>query len=171
MVENKFKKSWQAGQNCPAVKKVYKVVENHNFLVPYDKYLKQYGNEVFRYHGTGRSCKLGDDGQTTLCTSSSCAVCSILKTSFQVRLAAPGGWFGQGVYSSSASSMSAGYSRGSGAMFLTKVVLGNLCNVTQLMNACPHGYQSVEYDKNGPLNETVVYTNEAIRPVFLIIFA
>ena len=32
------KKSWQAGQS-PSIKKVYKVVEDSNFLVPYDKYL------------------------------------------------------------------------------------------------------------------------------------
>jgi hypothetical protein len=171
MVEKKFKKSWQGGQACPSIKKVYKVVENSNFLIPYDEYLKQHGNECFRYHGTRRSCQLGNDGQTTLCTSSSCAVCSILKTSFKVSLATPGGWFGQGVYSSSASSMSAAFSRGSGAMFLTKVVLGKNCKVSQGMSSCPLGYTSVEYDANGPSNETVVYTNEAIRPVFLIMFA
>jgi len=169
MVENKFKKSWKAGQNCPAVKKVYKVVEDYNFLVPYDKYLKQYGNEGFRYHGTRRGCKLGDDGQTTLCTSSSCAVCSILKTSFQVSLANPGGSFGQGIYTSSASNKSAGYS--SGVMFLTKVVMGKVYKVTSSARSCPSGHQSVVYNANGPSDETVVYTNEAIRPVFLIIFA
>jgi len=109
LVEKKFKKSWQSGQACPSIKKVYKVVENSNFLIPYDEYLcvflptlaeawklifcdrKQHGNECFRYHGTGRGCQLGDEGHTTLCKSSSCAACSILKTSFQVNLANPGG--------------------------------------------------------------------------------
>lgn len=77
-------------------------------------------------------------------------------------------------------------------MFLTKVVLGQVHNVSQFaeVNSCPSGSQSVssslptENDKslnswwaqvvfdriNGQLNETVVYTNEAIRPVFLILF-
>ena len=54
---------------------------------------KKHGNECFRYHGTERGCRLGDDGHTTLCNSSSCSVCSILKTSFQVKLArSSGAW-------------------------------------------------------------------------------
>jgi hypothetical protein len=52
---------------------------------------KTYGNESFCYHGTERSCRLGDDGQTTLCPSSFCKVCSIIRTSFEVNLANPSG--------------------------------------------------------------------------------
>jgi len=172
MVVGKFQKSWTT-QPCPLVKKVYKVVEQATFRIPYDKYLKTHGNECFRYHGTNRSCRLGDNDHTTLCTSSSCSVCSILKTSFKVSLANPGGAFGQGVYTSSASSKSASYSS-DGVMFLTKVVLGQVHNASQFaeVNHCPPGAQSVVYDRmNGQLNETVVYTDEAIRPVFLILFA
>jgi len=172
MVETKFQQSWKNGQPCPSVKKVYKVVEDSNFLVPYDKYKQQYGNESFRYHGTGRSCQLGDEGHATLCKSSSCAACSILKTSFQVSLANPGGAFGQGVYTSSASNKSASYTT-CGLMFLTKVILGNVHSVSAFaeVKSLPSGCQSVVFDRmNGQLNETVVYTNEAIRPVFLIIF-
>jgi len=58
-------------------------------------------------------------------------------------------------------------------MFLAKVVLGNVRNVTEFeeVKSCPRGYQSVVFDRMyGRLNETVVYTNEAIRPVFLMIF-
>jgi hypothetical protein len=51
----------------------------------------KYGNEQFRFHGTNRRCRLGDDGHTTLCTSSLCSACSIIKTSFKVSLANPGG--------------------------------------------------------------------------------
>jgi hypothetical protein len=172
MVTDKFQESWKASGRCPPVKKVYKVVEPSSFLIPYDNYLKQYGNECFRYHGTGRSCQLGENGHTTLCSSSSCAVCSILRTSFKVSLANPGGAFGAGVYTSSASNKSANYSS-NGVMFLTKVVLGNVHNVGQFeqVKSCPYGRQSVIFDRmNGQLNETVVYTNDAIRPVFLILF-
>jgi len=58
-------------------------------------------------------------------------------------------------------------------MFLTKVVLGNIYTVDEFAEVryCPPGYQSVVFDKhNGIRNETVVYTNDAIRPVFLIVF-
>jgi len=172
MVQKKFQKSWKAGQP-PSVEKVYKIVENSNFLVRYDKYLKKHGNECFRYHGTQRGCRLGDDGHTTLCTSSSCSACSILKTSFQVRCAKSSGAFGAGIYTSSASNKSASYTS-SGIMFLNKVVLGKVHNVSQFadVKSCPRSCQSVVFDRmNGQLNETVVYTNDAIRPVFLIVFA
>jgi len=171
MVVQKFQKAWKVVEPCPPVKKVYKVVEKSSFLIPYDKYLKNHGNECFRYHGTNRGCQLGDDGHTTLC-SSSCSVCSILRTSFKVSLANTGGAFGPGVYTSSASNKAASYSS-SGVMFLTKVVLGNVHMVGQFeaVKSCPPGSQSVVFDRmGGALNETVVYTNEAIRPVFLIMF-
>jgi len=58
-------------------------------------------------------------------------------------------------------------------MFLTKVVLGNVYTVNEFaeVRSCPPGYQSVVFNRlNGTRNETVVYTNDAIRPVFLIAF-
>ncbi|KIM72326.1 hypothetical protein PILCRDRAFT_829822 [Piloderma croceum F 1598] len=171
MVEIKFQKAWKYG-TCPAVRKIYKVVENLNFLIPYDNYLKQHGNEVFRYHGTQRSCNLGDEGQRALCTSLSCPACSILKTSYQVKFAKASGAFGAGVYTSSAANKSASYSSG-GVMFLNKVVLGKVHNVNAFgsVSSCPPGCQSVVFDRNnGTLNETIVYTNDAIRPVFLVMF-
>jgi len=58
-------------------------------------------------------------------------------------------------------------------MFLTKVVLGKVRTVSTFneVMSCPPGYQSVVFDRqNGTLNETIVYRNDAIRPVFLILF-
>ena len=52
---------------------------------------KRVGQEVFRYHGTARRCTLGNDGNTQLCTSTACPLCSILRTSFKVSLANPTG--------------------------------------------------------------------------------
>ncbi|KIM75122.1 hypothetical protein PILCRDRAFT_827538 [Piloderma croceum F 1598] len=160
---------------CPLVKHVYRVVESWNSFNSYQEYLRVHGNEGFRYHGTDRSCQLGDDGHATLCQSPFCKACSIIRTSFEVSLANPGGAFGQGIYTSSASNKSANYSESpsSGLMFLAKVVLGNVRRVDGFaeVKECPAGFQSVEYDRqNGKLNETVVYTNDAIRPVFLIVF-
>jgi hypothetical protein len=89
-----------------------------------------------------------------------------------VSLANPGGAFGQGIYTSSAANKSASYSP-NGIMFLNKVVLGNAYRVGQFaeVRSCPPGYNSVVFDRNnGNLNETIVYRNDAIRPVFLIVF-
>jgi len=59
-------------------------------------------------------------------------------------------------------------------MFLTKVVMGKEYFVSDFaeVKSLPSGYHSVVFDRlNGMLNESVVYEDAAIRPVFLIIFA
>jgi len=94
MVKSKFRRAWKAGL-CPNIKSVHRVVESSASIDAYSAYLHKYGNEQFRFHGTNRRCRLGDDGHTTLCTSSLCSACSIIKTSFKVSLANPGGAFGQ----------------------------------------------------------------------------
>jgi len=156
MVESKFRQSWKAGTPCPSVKNVYRVVESSASIDAYYGYLNTHGNECFRFHGTDRRCRLGDDGHTTLCTSSFCSVCSIIRTSFKVSLANPGGAFGQGIYTSSASNKSATYTE-NGIIFLAKVVLGKTYNVTRFgqVKSCPVGSQSVVFDKmNSERNET-----------------
>ncbi|PPQ90293.1 hypothetical protein CVT25_013118 [Psilocybe cyanescens] len=175
MVEKKFKSSWKnPGSTCPPVKKIYKIIENKNFLQPYDRYKKSVGNEVFCYHGTTRKCTLGAAGNTQLCANTTCALCSILRTSFKTSLANPSGAFGPGVYSSSASNKAFSYTgAGTGAVLLSKVVLGNVraVNGWNEVMSCPPGFNSVVFDRqNGSLNETIVYTDDAIRPVFLMIF-
>ncbi|CCM03572.1 uncharacterized protein FIBRA_05708 [Fibroporia radiculosa] len=170
MVETKFNKAWKQGTR-PAIKHVYKIIESAGFLQPYDAYRKRIGNEKFRYHGTSRQCKLGDTGQTMLCSQTNCAVCNILKTSFKVSLAKPSGAFGAGVYSSSASNKSMSYSNG--VVLLTKVILGRIYSASRFneVMSLPAGYNSVVFDRmNGTLNETIVYSDDAIRPVFLIVF-
>jgi len=173
-VEKRFKRAWKGSTPCPPIKKIYKIIENKSFLIPYDRYKRRIGNEVFRYHGTKRSCTLGSQGNTRLCSSTACALCSILRTSFKVSLASPSGAFGAGVYTSSAANKAYSYSdSGTGAVILTKVVLGTVYEVqawNQVMS-CPPGHNSVVFNRqNGTLNETVVYTDDAIRPVFLIVF-
>ncbi|KAF8802255.1 hypothetical protein BYT27DRAFT_7197347 [Phlegmacium glaucopus] len=174
-VEKRFKRAWNGGGGpCPPIKKIYKIIENKSFLASYDRYKKTIGNEVFRYHGAKRGCTLGSQGNMRLCSSTACALCSILRTSFNVNLASPSGAFGPGVYTSSAANKAYSYTDGgTGAIILTKVVLGTAYTVrgwNQVM-ACPAGYNSVVFDRqNGALNETIVYTNDAVRPVFLIIF-
>jgi hypothetical protein len=175
LVQQKFDSAWKYGTK-PTIKKIYKIIENKNFLQPYDQYKRKIGRstEVFRYHGTSRKCTLGSNGNTRLCNDSGCALCCILKTSFKTSLANPNGAFGAGIYSSSAANKAYSYSnQGNGAMILTKLVLGKVFNVTNFaaVTSCPAGYHSVVFDRNGgSLNETIVYSDDAIRPVFLITF-
>jgi len=172
MVEHKFQQSWKVNTPCPQVKNVYRIILDSTSVESYDSYLWAHGNESFRYHGTERTCAIGQDGYTTLCMSPSCKACSIIRTSFEISLSNPGGAFGQGIYTSSATNKSARYTH-SGIMFLTKVVLGNIKTVSRFAEVigCPPGYQSVVFDRyGGNWNETVVYTNDAIRPVFMIAF-
>jgi len=58
-------------------------------------------------------------------------------------------------------------------MLLTKVVLGKVRKVTgwKEVTLCPPGFNSVVFERqNNCLNETIVYFDDAIRPVFLIMF-
>ncbi|KAF9473762.1 hypothetical protein BDN70DRAFT_915550 [Pholiota conissans] len=172
-VENKFKNSWKTSSNkLPIIKRIFKIIEGNEFLQPYDRYKMSVGNEVFRYHGTTRSCILGSGNQTQLCTNSTCSLCSILKTSFKTSRASPKGSFGPGIYSSAASNKACGYVAKAGVIILTKVILGNSheASARGMVKACPPGFTSVVYSQNGPDDETVVYSDDAIRPVFLITF-
>ncbi|RXW13129.1 hypothetical protein EST38_g12724 [Candolleomyces aberdarensis] len=111
MVENKFKNSWTAGASnpLPTISKIFKIIENDDFLKPYDQY------RAYSYCGP------------------------------------------------------------TGALLLTKVVLGNIRTVNgwNEVMSCPPGNDSVVFDRKVgtvSLNETIVYSNDAIRPVFLIMF-
>jgi hypothetical protein len=68
---------------------------------------KKEGNERQLWHGTGRVCNLGDPGNTTPCANRGCALCSIVRGSFDVsKVTAYTGWarFGAGIYTTSRSS-------------------------------------------------------------------
>jgi len=44
------------------------------------------GNENRRWHGTHRQCNLGDSGHTQFCSSTTCSLCCIVRTSFDLSL-------------------------------------------------------------------------------------
>ena len=51
------------------------------------------GNENRFWHGTRRTCNLGDKDKTRLCSSSQCSLCSIIRNSFDVSVCkARTGW-------------------------------------------------------------------------------
>jgi len=141
------------------------------------------GNEKRRWHGTRRTCNLGDKDQTRLCSSSRCSLCSIIRNSFDVSVCkANTGWsrFGQGIYTSSTSSKSDGYSSNGcqsslKAVLLNKVIVGKGCKLLKdnpSLTAPPQGYDSVLGEKGQALNhdELVVYINDAIRPAYLVMY-
>jgi len=177
MVEKKFQAGWKdTTQTCPPLLQVYKIVESMAFHDPYTKHKNQVGNEHFAYHGVPRQCKLGE-GTTSLCTDAKCAACNILRTSFDVRFARADGAFGAGIYTSTAVNKAEVYSgkfQGStGAMLLNKVVLGKPYKATRFkeVTSLPSGHDSLIFDnEGGKKNETIVYSNNAIRPVFFLVF-
>lgn len=115
------------------------------------------GNEQRRWHGTKRVCNLGEAGNTTLCTDNKCALCCIIRESFDIKYYKSNtkwGRFGAGIYTSSTSSKSNDYSQSLGvssmkAMLLNKVVVGRgekLIQDSPNLTAPPTaGYDSVCY--------------------------
>ena len=128
------------------------------------------GNQQRRWHGTRRACKVGDAGHTTLCTSTGCALCSIIRSSFSMSYASSGWYvthtfidiceltkvlsFGRGIYTSSTSSKSDSYSSNTSssslkAMLLNKVIVGRgykTSTMSSSLTAPPSGYDSVSVD-------------------------
>ncbi|KAJ3979262.1 hypothetical protein F5890DRAFT_1589450 [Lentinula detonsa] len=197
-VTDQFKASWRhTGTKPPSVKRIYKIVSPQSSLASYNAYKstveargqfvaagRSAGNENRRWHGTKRECCFGDGkGFMQFCGSQTCSLCCIVRTSFDLGLfGKKTGWgrFGKGIYTSSTSSKSNDYSTNEcrsplKAILLNKVVVGKGCKLTQdnvALTSPPQGYDSVLAEKGGSLNydELVVYTNDAIRPSFLVMY-
>ncbi|KAJ3739016.1 hypothetical protein DFH05DRAFT_708172 [Lentinula detonsa] len=197
-VTDQFKASWRhTGTKPPSVKRIYKIVSPQSSLASYNAYKstveargqfvaagRSAGNENRRWHGTKRECCFGDGkGFMQFCGSQTCSLCCIVRTSFDLGLfGKKTGWgrFGKGIYTSSTSSKSNDYSTNEcrsplKAILLNKVVVGKGCKMTQdnvALTSPPQGYDSVLAEKGGSLNydELVVYTNDAIRPSFLVMY-
>lgn len=65
---------------------------------------KPRGNENRRWHGTTRTCNIGDKGVTTFCSDSSCSLCGIMRASYDRSFSVSAGMFGAGIYTSATSS-------------------------------------------------------------------
>ncbi|KAJ3561712.1 hypothetical protein NP233_g10027 [Leucocoprinus birnbaumii] len=195
-VSDQFKASWRHSTQCPPVRRVYKICSPASSLAAYNTYKgtveargqfvgqgRSAGNENRRWHGTRRECHLGDKGHTQLCSSQTCSLCCIVKTSYDLNLfGKKTGWgrFGRGIYTSSTSSKSNDYSQNDcksnlKAMLLNKVIVGKGYKLTHDLTSLtspPSGFDSVLAEKGGSLNydELVVYTNDAIRPSFLVMY-
>jgi len=150
---------------------VYEVDDSYASQREYDEYRDQVGNEQFLFHGTSHECGIGQY-TTTICESATCSACNIARWSYTLDLAQRG-WFGPGIYSTCASSKAARFAPGSThAVFLNRVAVGRAYNASAgEVKRLPYGYDSVVFNGKGmEKNETVVYREDAIRPMFLLLF-
>jgi len=109
-------------------------------------------------------------------------MCRIIESSFQLARAGERtnfGRFGEGIYTSATSSKSNDYYGGSAspnrAVLLNDVVMGKtikLTTNTPNLTEPPAGYDAVIGEPGGDLNydESIVYTNDAIRASYLIVY-
>ncbi|KAG8990903.1 hypothetical protein FRB94_004822 [Tulasnella sp. JGI-2019a] len=198
-IVNQFDASWRhTNKPKPEVKYVYKINQSEVITFNYARYRdaveargnfiaqrRSPGNECRRWHGTRRTCTLGDDpDDAELCGSSSCPLCCIISTNFKRELINTSGRsfnrFGVGIYASATSSKSDDYcSNGTfspyKAMLLTHVVVGKGIKLTQdstTLTDAPSGYDSVLGETGGSLkyDEVVVYNNAAIQPAWLVVY-
>lgn len=198
-VVEQFNQSWRhpTPNGLPTVRKVYSVLAPAATTARYQGYkvsveargqhaspTRAAGNENRRWHGTFRECRLGDKGHTQFCHSPACSLCCILKSSFDLSMYKKNtkwGRFGAGIYTSSTSSKANDYSRNSPqssnlkALLLSKVVVGKGCKMKHdnpTLTAPPAGFDSVLAEVGGTLNydEVIVYTNDAVRPAYLVMY-
>lgn len=168
------------------VVKLYKIYSREQHMKRFRAYKSRVGNPRRRWHGTTRACRIGDDpANSGFCSTQGCSMCGILQNSFMLAKAGKAGpssyqRFGQGIYSSATSSKAYDYINNSGnspyrAMFLCEVIMGKVWKPPQedhTLTKPPPGYDSVVGEPGLTVNydEAVVYTNDAIRPEYLVIF-
>ncbi|KAJ3763958.1 hypothetical protein EV360DRAFT_77911 [Lentinula raphanica] len=201
-VERLFSKGWRHRQKPrPVIQGIFKILSSDESLEAYAIYKSQVqafnllsrykkgANEQLCFHGTRRSCALGDDSdQLFLCNSAECSLCCIIRGSFDIARSGDANSFkrfGAGIYTTSCSSKaddyySVGRSRQQHpqdlrVLLLNRVVVGkphNRRHNATHMNQPPSGHHSVIGLPGVDLNfeETVVYHNDAIRPAYLVVY-
>lgn len=195
-VSEQFDRQWRHKVAKKKVKKVYFVILDRQQMANYNAHKEKVESnnhtsasrqmvEMKMWHGTARICLLGNPGNTQLCEDAGCGVCGIIESSFDLGLyKGTTGWgrFGRAIYSSATSSKAATYSKSPrvstlNAMLLATVVVGNpeiLYQDSPDRTQPSPGYDSVlgKPGGGGRLNydECVVYTNDAIRPAYLVMY-
>ncbi|KAH9932390.1 ADP-ribosylation [Fomitopsis serialis] len=191
-VSKQFRGQWKHPTPVPTVIKVWKIFCDKQHNDEFSRYRLSVertreipgGNSKRRWHGTIRACKIGDsESQPAVCNNSVCSLCGIIKTSFRLAKFSHRtnfGRFGAGIYTSATSSKANDYVQERGgspykAMLLSDVVMGKAIKLTvdsPSLTQPPVGYDSVVGQPGKSLNydEAIVYKNEAIRPLFLVIY-
>ncbi|KAH9932379.1 ADP-ribosylation [Fomitopsis serialis] len=191
-VVSRFASQWRHPTAKPKVVKIWKIhcfPYINNRFTEYQRAIASKnsavrGNTRLLWHGTIRTCRIGDSGNN-VCTRSDCSLCGILKASFSVAKVGQHhkfSRFGAGIYTTATSSKANDYVQERGgspykAMLLNAVVAGAEAKMTRndtTLSKPPGGCDSVlgvpgaksvlNYD------EVVVYRDDAIRPSFLVIY-
>ncbi|KAF8343525.1 hypothetical protein F5887DRAFT_289226 [Amanita rubescens] len=198
-LEQQFLDGWKhPDKEKPPVQAIFKILFSGESLEQYGQYrtrvagtfffnffTKSNGNEQLLFHGTTRGCLLGEDNNSVfLCNLTDCLVCNVIRNSFDVGkcgLKNKFRRFGSGIYVTACSSKADDYSMNTSknaafhVLLVNRVVVGKpykrLHNATG-MTEPPSGYHSVFGEPGADLNyeETVVYSNEAIRPAYLMVY-
>lgn len=198
-LEQQFNDGWRhPNKERPSVRTIFKILFSEESLQPYLGYRERVTgsslfslfwkadpNEQLLFHGTTRACLLGEDANSVyLCDIPDCLLCNVLRDSFDVDKCGNKNKFkrfGAGIYVSACSSKADDYSKNLSrksalrVMLINRVVVGKpfkrLYNATY-MKEPPAGYDSVVGEPGADLNyeETVLYTNDAIRPAYLIVY-
>ncbi|KAG9041085.1 hypothetical protein FS842_002728, partial [Serendipita sp. 407] len=163
------------------------IESKHKFT---DKKLRP-GNEQPRWHGTLCTCGLtATNSNGILCTSPGCSLCNIIRVSYDISYAGiKWGRYGKGIYSTCTSSKASDYSKNAissplKAVLLNEVVIGKgiiMSTDSPGLSGPPAGYDSVlavprkRLRRGGPpaglnYDETIVYRNDAIKPVYLVLY-
>ncbi|KIJ94265.1 hypothetical protein K443DRAFT_134797 [Laccaria amethystina LaAM-08-1] len=191
----KFLEGWKHPEKqMPHVHAIFKIMSSEASLKPFHEYRahivnapsqKNPANEQFLFHGTTRSCFLVEDRyKVRLCDLQRCSLCRIIDESFDIAKCGTKhnfNRFGRGIYTSACSSKADDYISNTDEAGMLRVVLVNRVivgmpyeqrrNATKLVQP-PSGYHSLTGTPGIHLNyeETVVYSNDAIRPAFLIVY-
>lgn len=108
-IENQFYSSWQhPNTRTPKIKHIFYLLHqsphSHAQLLRNRAYMRRLGNEKMLFHGTLRTCQIGDTpGSLYPCNRSDCKLCAILRCSFDPNKSHDG-MFGHGVYTTPVSS-------------------------------------------------------------------
>ncbi|KAF8830105.1 hypothetical protein HHX47_DHR2000569 [Lentinula edodes] len=199
-VRDQFYYSW-TDPNSPCVKHIFKIMYPEEMTTAYHRYKRTIearsqfaafppmsaGNEAQSWHGTNRECLLGERDRSRFCISSSCSLCCVIKSSFDIGFVKTNvARFGRGIYTSPSASKASSYSRNFGpaaatklkALLLNKVVIGKGHLIHgdhpsyREVTSPPPGFDSLVVGKGNGVkdDEYVVFTNDAIRPSFLVMY-
>ena len=193
-----FRSAWKKGRP-PTVKHVYRVVPRPSLRDRFDRYSAAVGNVRLRYHGTSCACDFGIDLNAPPCDGAACALCSILDGGFKLDKAGSGPnrslralRYGSGIYLSATSGKSNDYAVNTERLrkwkhdlqerwrviLVCSVAAGRAFKTSEAQlhlpdNKPPPSYDSVVGEVGDNLNydELVVYSEHAVLPEYMIIYA
>lgn len=136
------------------------------------------------FQGLTRACSIGEVGVTTSCNEPGCALCHVLRCDFVDGHHRKVGYWGRGIYTTTASNKADHFANNTssqsrcGVVLLHKVLVGKRAELgykdTNLRQP-PIGYNSVDAltsDQGGVVkySEVIVYRDDAILPWIMIVY-